>query len=436
MALAVNADDAPPVAMKIVQAQSAGDASEFRQILVSPTVNTPEPFEGFGGFCGWPKVCRLQNGDLFVTFCAGYWHASWPTPLADSQGPEYAQSLAERRGKWLLEWNCPIGAKMMWIRSRDNGKSWTRPKPFPVIPGAYAIGAVTQHSDGTVYAAAVIQLGEGYRTRMPTNPTEYMRIASRLLMARKTVVFRSDDDGETWDEAGRFSGPFLFPEHPQTLFEAPDGSLLMLTNGVPYPAGTGWPSETAHYVTLLLKSADRGANWSPVSVIGMQDFDVEEGSAAYLPDGSIGFGARPTSAWFQSYDNGRTWSEPLQLHKGQGTPSKALYKKGDLVVTRDGIVVLVFSGGPGGNGQVMYSRDSGRTWIKPAMDRGFKFDPHAYYPNACVLDDGSIFVVGDHQGFQNKFGPYGAEVTGVRFRIRTAEEGEGVELLPIGGAAK
>jgi photosystem II stability/assembly factor-like uncharacterized protein len=118
------------------------------------------------------------------------------------------------------------------------------------------------------------------------------------------------------------------------------------------------------------------------------------------------------------------------LHTGQGTPGQALYKKGDLVVTPDGVVVLVFSGGPGGSGQVMYSRDSGRTWTKPAPNRGFKFDPHAYYPNACVLGDGSIFVVGDHQGFENKFGPYGAEVTAIRFRIRTPEQGEGIELLP------
>ena len=59
----------------------AQDFDKYRRILVSPTVNTPDYSKGFGGFCGWPKVTRLQNGDLFVTFHAGYWHASWPTPL-------------------------------------------------------------------------------------------------------------------------------------------------------------------------------------------------------------------------------------------------------------------------------------------------------------------------------------------------------------------
>ena len=47
-----------------------------RKIIVSPTINTPAPFVGFGGYCGWPRVCRLHNGDLYVAFSAGYWHAS------------------------------------------------------------------------------------------------------------------------------------------------------------------------------------------------------------------------------------------------------------------------------------------------------------------------------------------------------------------------
>ena len=50
-----------------------------------------------------------------------------------------------------------------------------------------------------------------------------------------------------------------------------------------------------------------------MSVIGSNDFDANEGTAAYLPDGSLGFPCRPTSAWYQSYDDGRTWSPPRRL---------------------------------------------------------------------------------------------------------------------------
>ena len=103
------------------------------------------------------------------------------------------------------------------------------------------------------------------------------------------------------------------------------------------------------------------------------------------------------------------------------------------MTTPDGLTVLVFCGGPGGNGQVMYSRDNGTTWIKRSPDRGFKFDPLAYYPDACVLEDGSILAVGVRQRIKNKFGLFGAECLAMRFRIKSPEEGEGIELLPIGG---
>ena len=108
--------------------------------------------------------------------------------------------------------------------------------------------------------------------------------------------------------------------------------------------------------------------------------------------------------------------------------------RGSLSVTPDGVAVLAYCAGPGGHGQVIYSRDSGNTWIKTAADRGFQYDPFGYYPDTCVLDDGTIFAVGCHEGLgKNQYGPAGAEVTSMRFRIKTPAEGEGLELLPIGG---
>ncbi len=71
--------------------------------------------------------------------------------------------------------------------------------------------------------------------------------------------------------------------------------------------------------------------------------------------------------------------------------------------------------------------------LKPGEDRGFTYDPLAYYPDACVLEDGSIFAVGSHEGLgKNRYGPAGAEVTSMRFRIKSPKEGEGIELLPVG----
>lgn len=120
----------PPVEAVITGGEPRVDFEKYRKILVSPDVNPPEPFHGFGGYCGWTTVCRLHNGDLFVSFSAGYWHASWPTPW--DMPPEARERLMRPDREWLLNWDAPGGGRMMWIRSRDLGKTWSRPRSFPV----------------------------------------------------------------------------------------------------------------------------------------------------------------------------------------------------------------------------------------------------------------------------------------------------------------
>ena len=395
----------PSVSALITGKEPRVDFEEYRQIIVSPEVNTPEPFKGFGGYCGWPTVCRLRNGDLFVTFSAGYYHASWPTPF--NMHPE---ELARwKRPSWLLDWDAPEGGRMMWTRSRDKGKTWSRPRAFPAVRGAYSVADVVQLRDGTMIAGARLETHRGYWNRMPVTPLEFAQVAANR--QSRTLIFRSDDDGHTWKEVTRFVGPFHM-DSPHSILEAKAGSLLILASGSPIPAGKGWPSEDPRWLMVLMRSEDKGRTWSTVSVIGSNDFDTNEGTAAYLPDGSLGFPCRPTSAWYQSYDDGRTWSPPRLLLSdpiiedpqfGSEDHGPKLYRKGDLVVTPDGVAVVVFGGRHKlssddplvpNNGEVIYSRDSGKTWVKPAPGRGFKCDPKSYYPSACVLEDGSIFMVG------------------------------------------
>ena len=424
-----------PIQFQIVAGETHGEdkTDQYRKVLVSPTVNCPEPFRGFGGMCGWPKVCRLQNGDLYVTHSASYWHTGWQTPINESQGTAYAEELATKYGvEWILDWDAPDGVKCMWIRSSDNGKTWSRPKSFPQIPNVYYIGDVVQMTDGTMISGAVIQLAYGMHENMPATPMEFAQEYVRFGLPRRLVIFRSDDNGESWYEVSRPQGPFLFPNHPQTFMEGKDGSLILFVDGVPYPAGKGWPSKKEHWITAMMRSEDRGETWSTVSLAGSNEFDSDEPSAAYLPDGSIGTPSRPTSHWWQSWDEGRTWANKGRLFPVESDASIPIFKKGDLLITTGGIAVLVYCTSVTGNGQVIYSRDNGDTWIKTDVDRGFQFDPLSYYPDACLLDDDTIFVVGDHQGFACEYGPYGAESIAMRFRIREPEEGEGIELLPIG----
>ncbi len=132
-------------------------------------------------------------------------------------------------------------------------------------------------------------------------------------------------------------------------------------------------------------------------------------------------------------DHRWTWGDPKRVspfanEKHVGFPCD------NLPVLPHGVVSVVCCDLSGNHSQLIYSRDNGKSWIKPAKDRGFQFDPLATYPNACMLEDGNLFVVGCHEGLgKNKYGPAGAEVTAMRFRIKDVNKGESIESLPIGG---
>lgn len=431
-----SAQTAKAVKRRIVKAKANHDFARFRRILVSPSVNTPKPFKGFGGFCGWPKVHRLQNGDLFVAFQAGYWHASWPTPF--DMPVKFKSGLLERY-PWMKKLQAPEGGRDMWIRSTDNGKTWTCPQAFPVVRGLEGIVDVIQLKDGTMFAGADIETHRGYLKALPTDPIAFLKITAGRF-PQKICIFRSSDNGKSWAEIARLQGPYLLRCTLQDFLEGADGSLLAFTVGDPFPTGRGWPTgRTRSNNVAILRSEDNGLTWTTRAVFGNDDPQNEK-YAARLPNGNLGMASRPTSRWWESTDDGRTWVDRGLLLRDHG-----IMRKGDIVITPDGVTVVVFCGGKGsvgGNGQVIYSRDNGNTWIMPAKDRGFKFDPLSYYPDACVLSDGSIFVVGSHegyndkQGFENPYGPYGAESVAMRFRIRKPQEGEGIELLPIGGPSE
>ena len=223
------------------------------------------------------------------------------------------------------------------------------------------------------------------------------------------------------------------------MCETPDGSVLAIYNVSPIPGGPGWPKPgknltwQTRWLTAVARSQDKGSTWETSTVTGSNEFDSTEASGGYLPDGRIGFVTRPTSHWFDSQDHGRTWSGSKQVF----ARGRAVHiKRGSLQVLPDGAVALVYCASIGGNGQVIYSRDNGRSWIKPAEDRGFQYDPLAYYPDACMLQDGTLFAVGSHEGLgKNEYGPAGAEVTSMQFRIKGPKEGKGIQLLPVGGTS-
>lgn len=439
--------DIPLVNVKIAGSNPSPDEyARYCRTIVSPTVNTPESFQGYGGWNGWAAAARLQNGDILVAFCAGYAHASYATPIRYSR--ETLKKMKHR--DWTLDWDCPTGGIIHWIRSKDNGKTWSKPKPFPIIRTCYHAGKMIQLKGGTILVTGRTQVPERNYYGLPNHPVSFVEgMLKGDAIPTQTVLFRSTDNGESWEVYNKWWGPFYLMDAPYGMIQDDDGALLMAQYGMPLPSDPkqGWfcqPGQKfAQCVNLLLRSTDEGRTWSIVSMIAHENFDINETGLGRLPDGSLAFCSRPTSAWFQSYDEGKTWSQPKRIMPGigrgmEGSNYRELIIKPELVVTGDGIAVLLFAGHPNGTGgktlgQVTYSRDSGKTWVRPALDQGFIYNPACYYPTAVVLPDNSIIAVGTHEGVKpNPWGPRGAELTTTRFRIKSAEEGEGIELLPFG----
>ena len=430
------------------------EIERHRQVLVSPTVNAPEPFQGYGGHNGWVDLRRLRTGDLLCFFVAGYAHGSPPTPLdihpAENKA-DYFWALANRG------WNCPTGGQVMLMKSGDQGRTWSRPTPLKRAASRPLLRhtCVQQLRDGSLICLTWPDTGLGYWSHLPATATELAQACLNRFPPQQYTL-RSTDGGESWQEWGVVHSPLLGGLYPNSLLELPDGQLRLFAYGQPLPFGPGWPKKEAQIapqqVTVVLGSADQGRTWRGLSAVGLPDLmDVCEPQGVLLPDGGVGLLTRPTSAWFTSTDGGVTWNAPRRLQEGfgwgregedvnaQANKSSYLYTKGDVVVTPDGVAVAVFTNLQSrGNGLVIYSRDNGRTWITPAANSGFQINPWAYYPSACVLADGSILVAGHMEWYSQKGcpfeNPYGGQtgvITAVRFRIKSPAEGEGVELLPL-----
>ena len=173
---------------------------------------------------------------------------------------------------------------------------------------------------------------------------------------------------------------------------------------------------------------------------------MDIGTAAYAPDGSLGFPCRPTSAWFQSYDEGRTWPPPRLLltdpiiedpNFGSEFLGPKLYRWGDVVATPDGVTAVVFgdrhrlsSDDPKvpNNGEMINSRDNGKTWVKSAPGRGFECDPQVLLSQR-LRSGGRIHLHGGPAGrlqepirspwIRGDFSPIWHQETGVGGRRRT-----------------
>jgi hypothetical protein len=393
------ANEAAPQVKVVAGGESTTNADACRATLVGPGVNQPDPFPGYGGFVGWESPIRLKSGVWIVGFNAGYWHASPPTPVHYPP-----QTLAEYRKMGMPDVPAPTGGRAMFIRSTDEGKTWSKPQTLIDTPADDRHPAFVQLRDGTIVCCFFTYMGQPEDDDFAKHPE----------LATHVDVIRSFDDGKTWEKKPIvIKTPFVSDEADGPLVLMKDGSVVLAINGRPK---TGPPDQAA-----VVRSTDCGETWQTLSTV-KTSHDVWELSAAELPDGTMVMIARPEGDICWSHDHGHTWTEPVSFGMRMFAPS--------LTVLRDGTLVCLHgSYAPGNSGlHMIFSTDGGKTWIAPAKDHGFLID-HSYgYGKPMELPDGSLYIVYIATGGHTTENAKQNGIHCVRVRIRP--DHSGIDLLP------
>jgi sialidase-1 len=182
-------------------------------------------------------------------------------------------------------------------RSRDEGQTWSEPVAVGDDPGYYVMNN-----------ARVVQLNDGRLLAPMAWVDEVFRPGSIF----RTVVYRSDDDGETWTRgADELEAPLRGAMEPG-LIELNDGRVLQI---IRTQTGRIWHSF----------SVDRGTSWSPAEPWLIPSPEAPA-TMTRLGDGRLALfhnpnfvegadhgGPRTPLAAIVSSDEGKTWSRPLIL---------------------------------------------------------------------------------------------------------------------------
>ncbi len=226
-----------------------------------------------------PRCIRTAGGELALFFPAGTLHYGWMHLAAG-------------------------GNRMLQTRSRDNGKTWSVPRPAWEAPyGQHAAVLLQPHDESRIYAF----------TTEPAAAAGYLSGENSPLAMRY-----SDDEGNTWSPPA-FIRPVNRPEFQgmsaMRCCECADGSWLLGTH-----CATMVDNRYGSCRQYLLRSTDRGESWlllpedSPAgwSIPGGR---LHEGRPLDLADGEVLMLIRSSTGHLwqsRSFDCGATWSPPAE----------------------------------------------------------------------------------------------------------------------------
>lgn len=198
------------------------------------------------------------------------------------------------------------GGRPFWVRSRDDGRSWTEPVPFPPLPDALW-GDPASHSGVCRSGIAVLP---GGRLLAPSKATD--RPDGSMPFFGMLRV--SDDMGETWSYGGRIAEDAVAHFSEPAIHITPSGRILVLFRCHPF---SGIRSDDPALRLALVYSDDGGRTWSawrqttvrgcPPHLLGLKDGRILTTVGTRWP-GQCGVMARVLDPEGADLDNAAAWS--------------------------------------------------------------------------------------------------------------------------------
>ena len=268
----------------------------------------------------------LPDGSLFL-------HCSC-TELVPAEG-------SEAHGRdWTVRYGMPF-----WVRSTDDGYTWTKPVRFPPLPDAIN-GHPAQHTGVSRSGLLVMPDGRLFLPSKATDVTDDFRYFGMLRISK--------DMGETWEYGGRICEDEVAHFSEPTIHRTPSGRILVL-----YRCHTG-----ALGPDIVRRQGLTGPHVTDPSF---------EGRVLVL---------------VYSDDDGRTWSKwrPTIVH---GSP-------GHMLGLRDGRIFLTvgtrWAGQRGCSARILDPEGENIDTAPEIIIRDDARSPDCGYPWSVELDDGRVLV--------------------------------------------
>lgn len=338
-------------------------------------------------------VCRIPNERLS--------YFGWPTVVRMNDGTLIVASSALRS-----EHLCPFGKTALNI-SRDNGKTWSKPRVIQDSPIDDRDAGICSWGDGNLLVTWFRHDSRKHHddAQLPADEREdrdkiFSAWTDEMMESLLgSWVALSNDGGETWSEP--ICVPLTAPHGPVVQS---NGDLLYL--GKRYGQGWGQVKRSSSPI-LAARSSDGGRTWKELGSVplypGTAAENYYEPHVVELPDGKLigmirlqnykngttleDLGLVPFSMMqTESTDGGNTWTEPKPLNF-HGSPPH-------LIRHSSGILVLIYGYRLKPFGQrLALSKNNGQSWEHDFILRDDGPDWDLGYPSTVELDDGSLFSV-------------------------------------------